>query len=250
MYTDADVIQTQVIPAVADFIQNNKDPKAQLIYANHVLAGMIVLSSVTFMYDGQKAPSGIFSSIEVIPAMSSTVVTQSFADFVASTVVSPGGAPRSSINSLPLATINKDVLHIAYETAGNYGGMEFMGAVPFMTNAYAPILPSFSKYSRDAAYMPRTVQSNEIMFGWATPTNDKLFVNKTVTFRDEVRQRVKDTSLPYYPGYASLDTLPKDMFSDIPRLARTQAIYDPGMLMVISGGFNFSAGSATAKTHK
>ncbi|CAF3803885.1 unnamed protein product [Rotaria socialis] len=205
-----------ILTALVNFHNNNKDPKAQLLPSFFRQAGLICFA-LTVFYDAPTAPKSTFDEFMNISHVG-VLKTRSFLSFIKAVPVFVTEGMRQS--SLAVFT--------AEPFLSTYFDKSQGGAYPHVSSA-TPLLPVL------------------VQFGWELPEDDEFFINEIKLTVDSIMQVVLNeekndngTVQIRYPNYA-LETTPlSEMYGDnVPRLQSIRKAWDPDNVMNLTGGFKF-----------
>ncbi|CAF4090756.1 unnamed protein product [Rotaria magnacalcarata] len=205
-----------ILTALVNFQNNNKDPKAQLLPSFFRQAGLISFT-LTVFYDAPTAPTSTFDEFMNISHFG-VLKTRSFLSFIKAVPVFITDGMRHS--SLAVFT--------AEPFLSTYFDKSQGGAYPHVPST-TPLLPVL------------------VQFGWQLPEDDEFFINEIKLTVDSIMQVVLNeekngngTIQIRYPNYA-LETTPlSEMYGDnLPRLQSIRKAWDPDNVMNLTGGFKF-----------
>ena len=111
----------RVVDATAQFFEQNKDPKAQVITT---LSGAVTGTSVLalFLYDDTPAPPA-FTLFDGIPTILDTVKQQTFAEFVGGIPSQLQQNPRGTFNTLSTTALTPSFLAAVKNQTDYYGSL-------------------------------------------------------------------------------------------------------------------------------
>lgn len=237
----------QLAQAVANFSENNTDPKAQILTTYNSAIGFAGVTQVLF-YDAPTPPDGLFDQFMAIPYFTKDVGTMSFLDLVKLTPSNATANTRGVFNTVSILDYSVDMLNvIANETT--YWGSELTWASGFLVSFdVEPFLPSLFSHGTTSAsaYPPSRAQPLlplNLCWTWLDEADDERFWEAITQSADNVKAKAVSFgqnvgNAPLYGNYAIFSTPLEYIFGD--QLARLQSIkqrYDPGNVMGLTGGW-------------
>ncbi|CAF2153264.1 unnamed protein product [Rotaria magnacalcarata] len=238
-----------ILTALVNFQNNNKDPKAQLLPSFFRQAGLISFT-LTVFYDAPTAPTSTFDEFMNISHFG-VLKTRSFLSFIKAVPVFITDGMRGRFHTVSVTNLTTRLLQelknlTIYNTAkfdSRHSSLAVFTAEPFLS--------TYFDKSQGGAYphVPSTTPLLPVLvqFGWQLPEDDEFFINEIKLTVDSIMQVVLNeekngngTIQIRYPNYA-LETTPlSEMYGDnLPRLQSIRKAWDPDNVMNLTGGFKF-----------
>ncbi|KAL5514286.1 hypothetical protein ACEPAG_2374 [Sanghuangporus baumii] len=244
--------------AIADFSQNNTDPKAQMVVV-YTSNGTQFQNQILLSYDGPTPPSGVFDRVLSIPAVTSDVKTRTFIDMMSTfgdgdNGIGPFGFAQHVVPIVHYTVPILEEMTIQVNAFASRLSAENNGEPMLVSISPEPFFSSFA-HSRGGAYPhppDRQVNPSSASIAWkedpGTPLTDKIarqahFVSELRNFTSLIQakaieegQSLLDDIL--YPNYALTDSPLELVYGEnVPRLRNIAAHYDPENVMGLTGGF-------------
>ncbi|KAI0036361.1 FAD-binding domain-containing protein [Vararia minispora EC-137] len=238
-----------VSAAVAEFSAKVKDPKASILPTYGASAGTPSVFTLIF-YDGPTPPNGTFDNLLAIPALFSSVQTQSFHSLITSfPTTNPTAGPRGAFTSVQVMELTPGVIgfiqNLTSTTAGplllDHGVSYFSYDVePFDVGLYTHGSPSAWPPDRSRGLLPIN-----LYFTWSDESKDEEIIGimtqlaeNITSFADAEGQCVGNAAL--YGNYALGDTPVEDIYgANVAKLRAIKKLVDPYRIMDLAGGFKF-----------
>ncbi|KAL5476649.1 hypothetical protein ACEPAI_2835 [Sanghuangporus weigelae] len=250
--------------AICNFSDNNTDPKAQIL-PQYISASGQFSTVLMLFYDGPSVPNSLFDVFLSIPSISSDIKTRTFVDFVmASGNIDYGFDPFGTVqHAIPMTKYPKPLLNymvqqtISFEDKlVNARGSEQSSRNVTVIMVPEPFLNPFS-HSRGGAYHhPPSRQVTPGSPNFAYGIDPTWIPEEQSSFHDFAISSMKEFSLNIqveavaegvsrwddilYPNYA-LDGTPLELMygSNVEKLQKVAAKYDPRGIMKLTGGPHF-----------
>ncbi|CAF3417278.1 unnamed protein product [Rotaria socialis] len=238
-----------ILTALVNFHNNNKDPKAQLLPSFFRQAGLICFA-LTVFYDAPTAPKSTFDEFMNISHVG-VLKTRSFLSFIKAVPVFVTEGMRGRFHTVSVTNLTTRLLQelknlTIYNTAkfdSRQSSLAVFTAEPFLSTYFDKSQGgAYPHVSSATPLLPVLVQ-----FGWELPEDDEFFINEIKLTVDSIMQVVLNeekndngTVQIRYPNYA-LETTPlSEMYGDnVPRLQSIRKAWDPDNVMNLTGGFKF-----------
>ncbi|CAF1344695.1 unnamed protein product, partial [Adineta ricciae] len=220
-----------VLKAVMDFRDNNKDPKAQALVSFTHQTGLITFD-ITLFYDAPRAPDDTFKKFTNIPHMG-TLKTRSFLSFVKVVPIYVTDGRRGRFHTVSVTNLTDRVFQ-ELKNQTIYNAAKFDSKLDaFVSFTAEPFLPTYFDNSQGGAYphCPSTTPLLPIFlqFSWRLPGDDDYFINEIKLSADAILQAAlyngqnsNATKQIRYPNYALDSTTLSEMYGD--NVARLQSI--------------------------
>ncbi|KAJ2913558.1 hypothetical protein MD484_g6853, partial [Candolleomyces efflorescens] len=236
--------------ATSKFANEVTDPKAAILSTFSYYQGN-PLVGVQLFYDAPQPPAGIFDDFLSIPAVQTSVSTQSFLSLIKSSPANDTYGLRSYFEGLPVAAYTPQFLNKVKDLTVTFGDQLASKSLVFMTLVAEPFLPTILSHNPARTAYPFTrskvYSPFNILFTWADPSQDAVFAQ---AIRDIKAQLVAElvaegqtdiVNAPLYPNYATWDTPVQKIYgSNLPALKLLKLRVDPLNVMGLAGGFKIS----------
>ncbi|KAF8551796.1 FAD-binding domain-containing protein [Imleria badia] len=234
----------EITQATANFVANNKDPKAAIITSYNYLLGLPVPTVILF-YDAPTPPPGIFDEfLNIFPSLDG-IATRNFTAFVKSV---PNVVPVRIIpNSISVTNYTHTFLQSVADEASYWATNLVLESDFFINYDAQPFLPTLLTHNTSpSAYPPdrtRGLSPLEISFSWVSPLGDQVVYDAIRTTAQRLQAKaiaegLSDADTVVYPNFAIYDTpLDKLYGANVPRLQAIKKAVDPNNVMGLAGGF-------------
>jgi len=236
-----------VTDAIVNFDANNNDPKAAML-ASYTFIALTVEAVVFLFYDAPTPPSGTFDEFLNIPALSNSVKTQTYPDFIQSLGLSPNPT-RAAAHTAPIIGYTRPIVNeIINQTLAL--GLEIVtpGLGLFATLSIESFTRHLYDHSAGGAYPHSSAHPwtpFQVLVDHLSSLNDAAFLASVKNSAHAVQQVAIQEGQSsadgiLYNNYAQAGTDLSLLYgSNLPTLQALKTQYDPQDLLSLTGGWRF-----------